>query len=184
MLRYFTFSISDQEGDAMFEKGEYVIYGHNGICLITDITTPGFSGIDKDKLYYVLEPVGTKGSKIYSPLDNKKVLMRRVMKREEAEQLIDNIPLVETLWIGNEKLREDRYKAVMLTCEPTGWVKIIKTLYQRAQDRLSQGKKITATDERYLKLAEDSLYSEMGFALDRDKEEMPEYIKKRIEQSV
>ena len=68
----------------------------------------------------------------------------------------------------------------MLTCEPVEWVKIIKTLYKRTRDRISQGKKITATDERYLKLAEDSLYSELGFALGRDKEEMPDYIKRRI----
>ena len=164
----------------MYGKGDYVVYGHNGICRVVDITTPGFSGVDKDKLYYVLEPVDKKGSKIYSPVESKKVFMRQVMSKEEGEELIDSIPEVDELWIGNEKQREERYKALMLTCEPLEWVKIIKTLYQRAQDRISQGKKITATDERYLKLAEDSLYREMGFVLDRDKEEMPEYIRKRI----
>ena len=164
----------------MYEKGEYIVYGHNGICVVEDVTNPGFSDVDKDKLYYVLEPIGTKGSKIYSPVDSKKVLMRRVMKKEEVEKLIEGIPSVETLWIGNEKMREESYKAAMLTCEPVEWVKIIKTLYKRTRDRISQGKKITATDERYLKLAEDSLYSEPGFALGRDKEEMPDYIKRRI----
>ena len=89
----------------MYEKGEYIVYGHNGICVVEDVTNPGFSDVDKDKLYYVLEPIGTKGSKIYSPVDSKKVLMRRVMKKEEVEKLIEGIPSVETLWIGNEKMR-------------------------------------------------------------------------------
>ena len=29
---------------------------------------------------------------------------------------------METLWIGNEKMREESYKAAMLTCEPVEWV--------------------------------------------------------------
>lgn len=164
----------------MYEKGEYVVYGHSGICLIEDIANPGFSGVDKDKLYYILEPLNTKGSKIYSPVNSKKVLIRRVMNEEEAEKFIEEIPMVEELWISNDKMREERYKASMLTGEPTEWVKIIKTLYLRAKDRIRQGKKITATDERYLKLAEENLYSELGFALGKEKTEMEEYITKRI----
>ncbi len=165
----------------MFGKGDYVVYGHSGICRIEDITNPGFSGVDEDKLYYVMEPLNTKGSKIYSPVDSKKAFIRPVMSSEEAERFIDGIPRVEFLWIGNEKTREESYKEAILTGEPVEWVKIIKTLYQRARDRMSQGKKITATDERYLRLAEDNLYSELGFALGKDKSEMQGYIKDRIE---
>lgn len=164
----------------MFDIGDYVVYGHNGICQVEDITNPGFSGVDKEKKYYVLQPLHTKGSKIYSPVDNKKVLMRSVMSGEEAEKLIEEIPIIEVLWIGNEKMREESYKAAMLTCEPVEWVKIIKTLYLRGKDRIRQGKKITATDERYLKLAEESLYSELAFALNREKDEMEDYITRRI----
>ena len=164
----------------MYDIGDYVVYGHNGICRVEDITNPGFSGVDKDKKYYVLQPLNTKGSRIYSPVNNKKVLIRSVMTSEEAEKFIEEIPMVEVLWIGNEKMREESYKAAMLTCEPVEWVKIIKTLYLRGKDRIRQGKKITATDERYLKLAEESLYSELAFALDKQKEEMEAYITDRI----
>lgn len=165
----------------MYEKGEYVVCGHNGICFIEDIANPGFTDAQNHKMYYILEPLNMKGSKVYSPVDSNKVLMRPVMSGEEAEQFIDKIPMVDVLWIGNEKMREERYKKAMLTCEPVEWVKIIKTLYLRKEDRMRQGKKITATDDRYLKLAEDSLYSELGFALGKDKSEMEEYIKVRIE---
>ena len=37
----------------MFEKGEYIVYGHNGICEVEDITHLNLSGVDKGKLYYV-----------------------------------------------------------------------------------------------------------------------------------
>lgn len=166
----------------MYEKGDYVVCGQHGICRVQDITNPDFSDMGGDKLYYVLEPLCSKGSKIYSPVDSKKVLMRRVMSKEEVENLIDGIPQIEALWIGSEKMREEQYKAAMLTCEPVEWVRIIKTLYRRARDRVSQGKKITATDERYLKLAEDGLYSELCFVLGRGKDEMTAYIRSRVEQ--
>lgn len=95
----------------MYDIGDYVVYGHNGICRVEDITNPGFSGVDKDKKYYVLQPLNTKGSKIYSPMNNKKVLIRSVMTSDEAEKFIEEIPMVEVLWIGNEKMREESYKA-------------------------------------------------------------------------
>ena len=163
-----------------YEIGEYVVYGNNGICQVQDITNPGFSGVDKEKMYYVLEPLNTKGSRIYSPVDNSKVMMRSVMNEEQAEKLIEEIPLIEELWITNDKMREERYKEAMVTGEPVEWVKIIKTLYLRGKDRERQGKKITATDERDLKQAEESLYSDLGFALGKDKAEMENYITDRI----
>ena len=165
----------------MFQKGEYVVYGNNGICEIEDIANPGFSGVDENRLYYVLEPVDGSGSRIYSPVDSKKMKIRRVMSAEEAEQFIEGIPRVETLWVENEKKREESYKVALLTEEPEEWVKIIKTLYFRGVDRMKQGKKITTTDEKYLRVARERLYSELGFALGREKEGMENYIKERIE---
>ena len=43
-------------------------------------------------------------------------------------------------------------------------------------------KKATATDERYLKLAEDHLYSEFSMLLDIPKEHMADYIEQRVHQ--
>lgn len=43
-------------------------------------------------------------------------------------------------------------------------VKIIKNMYLRRQERISSGKKATVLDDRYFKLAEDKLYSELVFA--------------------
>lgn len=165
----------------MFQKGEYVVYGSNGICEIEDIANPGFSGVDENRLYYVLEPVDGSGGRIYSPVDNKKLKIRRVMSAEEAEQFIEGIPLVGTLWVENEKKREESYKLALLTEQPEEWVKIIKTLYLRSVDRMKQGKKITTTDEKYLRVARERLYSELGFALGKEKEGMETYIKERIE---
>ena len=48
---------------------------------------------------------------------------------------------------------------------------MIKCIYDRKQFRISEGKKMTATDERYMHMVEDALYLELGTALNMNKEQ-------------
>ena len=125
---------------------------------------------------------GETDGKIFTPVEGGKQVLRGIITREEAERLIDEIPSIETLSIENEKFREDSYKKCIRTCECRDLLRIIKTIYVRKQARLSHGKKTTATDERYLKLAEDHLYSEFSMLLDIPKEHMADYIEQRVHQ--
>ena len=59
-------------------------------------------------------------------------------------------------------------------------VKIIKTMLLRQQKRTNQGKKSTIMDDRYFKLAEDFLYSELAFAIGKDKKYMCQIISDTI----
>lgn len=164
----------------MFKIGEYIVYGHNGICKVEDITYLDMSGADKDRLYYVLLPVNTNGGKLYSPVDSNKIKSRKMLTSEEANQLIDEIPKIEQLWVTNDKLREEQYKEAVKGCDCRQWIRIIKTLYLRKQERLAQGKKVTTIDEHYLKLAENQLYGELSVALGKKKGEMADFIAQRI----
>ncbi len=86
----------------MFEKGEYIIYGNSGVCEVQD-----YLKADKEqRIYYVLAPVGAKGSTIFSPVDNQKVFMRKVMTREEADALLKGIPEYEEMVILDTKTQE------------------------------------------------------------------------------
>ena len=68
----------------------------------------------------------------------------------------------------------------MKSCECKDWVKIIKTLYLRKKERIAQGKKTTAMDEKYLRMAEENLYTELSLALGVPKEKMEEHIASRV----
>lgn len=164
----------------MFEVGEYVVYGSKGVCQITDISHIDISGADKDRLYYVLAPIGDTNAKIYAPTDNRKITMRKVISKEEADKLILELPEIELLWVPDDKQREAKYKEVMRTCDYRAWVSIVKTLYLRKKERTAQGKKITALDERYMKAAENELYSELSLTLGIPKDEMEDYIREKI----
>jgi len=53
-------------------------------------------------------------------------------------------------------------------------------LYQRKKERLAQGKKATAVDERYMKAAENGLYGELSLTLGVPREKMEDYIRERL----
>lgn len=165
----------------MFEKGEYIIYGHNGICRVEDITHLNITGVDKKKLYYVLVPLNTKSSRIYYPVDKENVHARRLINKEEAWSLLDEIRDIEEIWVSNDKMREETYKEALYSGDYRRWVAIIKTLYFRKKERMDQGKKMAAMDERYLKMTEDALYGELAFVMEKEKSEMEAFITEHIE---
>lgn len=165
----------------MFEVGDYIVYGINGVCKVEKIGTVNVSGIPKDKMYYTLIPVYSKGSKVFTPMDNQKVIMRSVISKEEALELIDSIKDMDLLWESNDKKREQVYKESIRKCDCKEWVRIIKTLYLKKQSRIAEGKKMSAGDERYLHLAEENLFGELAIPLQMEKEKVEEFITDRVD---
>ena len=166
----------------MYEIGDYVIKANNGVCRVEDTLHPDLPNVDKNRLYYLLVPLDNKNSRLYVPIDTAENSLRRALSEEEAWEVIEKIPEVEAAWIANDKLREQTYKEAIHSCNPTALVSIIKNLYIRKKQRSEQGKKSTATDERYFKLAEDNLYAELAFALGKAKNQMRQIIAETIEQ--
>ena len=119
-----------------------------------------------------------------TPVDNSKVPIRRILNEDEARALIREMPEIDTLMIENDKIRETRYKECIRSADCRQWISIIKTLYQRRMERQRQGKRMTATDERYLRQAQDYLYSELSIPLKVPREEMEHFITVNIENRV
>ena len=68
----------------MYQVGDLIVYGGTGVCRVMEVG-PQTGG----RLYYTLEPV--YGScRIFTPVENSKVLMRPIVTRQEAERLIDD----------------------------------------------------------------------------------------------
>jgi CarD family transcriptional regulator len=164
----------------MFEKGEYVVYGSKGVCRIQEISHVDIPGVDQKRLYYIMHPVQNSGQTLYLPTDSTKAVIRRVMTKEEANRLIHDIPSIKKLEVPNEKQREASYKQALQGCSGRDWISILKTLNQRKEERLAAGKKITALDERYLRVTEQELYGELSVVLGIEKENMHDYIQEQI----
>lgn len=162
----------------MFKKGNFVINTNNGICEIQDIVTMNMSGTAKE--YYLLVPVSEPSAKVYIPVDMAENRIRLVISRDEAWEIIKGIPSIESVWIENEKERETIYKEALASREPKRLISIIKTLYLRKKERTEAGKKNTAVDERYFKLAENQLHAELAFALGEPKQNITHIIEEHL----
>ena len=165
----------------MFEPGDYIHYSSSGLCRVEEITKLDMSGADRQKLYYRLIPLEGRGSTIYTPVDNERVPMRRALSREEASQLIDELPEIGTITIPDEKKREQVYKEALSSSDCKAWVGLIKTLHGRRNERLKEGKKVTATEERYYQTAIGRLHAEIGLAMGIEKNEVEDFITARID---
>ncbi len=165
----------------MFEKGEYIVYGMTGVCRVSDITEMNMDGLSTSKLYYVLEPTGVNGSRIITPVEGNKSVMRRIMTSEEAYDLIDGIRDIDSLRVRDDRQRENCYKEALKTGDCREWVGVLKTLYLRRRDRLSRGKRMTEVDERYMKKTKENLFGELSIPLGITTAEVERFIISRLE---
>ncbi|MBO5088633.1 MAG: CarD family transcriptional regulator [Lachnospiraceae bacterium] len=165
----------------MFSIGEYIVYGLNGVCRVEEIGPMNMSGVESDKIYYTLLPLYTKGSRVFTPVDNQKVVMRPVISKQEACQLIDDMPSIDGIEVVDDKRRELAYKEAVKSCDCRELIRIINTALKRKEERLAQGKKMSACDERYLKQAQDTLYGEFAISLKIEKGEVQDFITNRME---
>ena len=168
----------------MFQIGEYIVYGSTGVCVVEKIGSIDVPGMSKDRIYYTLRPCYEKKSTIFTPVDNTKVIMRHVISKEEALDLIDSIQQIECLAITDEKHRETEYKACFMKCDCRELIKMMNAIHIRKEERLAQGKKVTAKDDRYYHMAEDNLFGELAVALGIEKKQVKHFIRERIEQPV
>ena len=164
----------------MYKPGDRIIYGSTGVCRVKEITTPDFEK-DKSRKYYALEPVYQDGV-IYTPVDTK-VFMRPVISREEAHDLIDQIPTMQTEAYHNNVLREleEHYNEYLKSHDCGDLLELGRSIYMKRKELLSQHRKFGAVDERFMKRAEDLLYGELAVALDIEKNKVEAYIAERVD---
>jgi len=151
----------------MYRIGELVQYGTSGVCRVEEIVQ-GVPWLQKDVKCYLLVPVNKKEEKIYTPMDNDKVIMRRILSKEEIKELLDKASEIKELTIVNEKQCENLYREELYSVDCYRWLGLLKTLYARKAARLAMGKKVTATDERYLKNVEERLKEELMLTIGQD----------------
>ena len=164
----------------MFQAGDVIVCGTHGVCRVEKVGPLSSAVADRDRLYYTLKPLYERGSVVFTPVDNEKMVIRPVISREEALRLIDGIRDAEALGIEDERKREENYKTALKSCRAEELVKMIKTINARKRSRAARGKKATDADSGYVKLAEDYLYGELAISLDLERDQVKAFIRERI----
>lgn len=165
----------------MFRKGEYVIYGNNGICCIERLVCRAIRRWETaGKNITRLRPVFSSG-KIYAPLDTK-VFMRPILTKAEAEKLILQIPEIRAEEVIGQDVRAlgERYKGCLDTHRCEDLVRLIKTVYRKEKRLEENGKKLAKTEREYSKLAKELLHREFSMALEVPYDEVENYITEKV----
>ena len=170
-------------GNRMFQVGEYIVYGLNGICRVAEIGPSPYDKTDT-RTFYLLIPVNNPmSSSIYTPVDNERVPMRRLMTKEDIDALITSMPEIETLKVHVEKQRREIYRAVIAELRPEGYVQIIKTVDRRRAELTAARKHFPVTDLEYGRLAKHLLCSECAHVLGLTEEQADAYIASRLKKA-
>lgn len=165
----------------MYHVGDLICYGDKGVCRVADIAEQDFSGTIKGKLYYTLRPLDQDGI-IYTPVDNEKVFMRPVISKEEAEKLIDMIPSIQAEPYHSKVINQlaEHYNASIKTHDCVDLIELTMSLYAKKQEVKELKRKFGVVDERFMKRAEELLFSELAVALDIPKDKVSVYIESRV----
>lgn len=164
----------------MFQVGDHIVYGTNGVCRIAAIGKPDGLTVQEGRQYYTLIPLFSSET-IYTPVDTK-VFMRPVISQKEALSLIAQIPFLEGTPPGTHDTKQaaGRYQASLDAHECTELCKLIKTVYAKNQNAIERRRSPGQVDQYFMKRAEDLLFGELSVALDMPRENVLPYIQQSV----
>lgn len=165
----------------MFKINDTVLYGIEGVCVITEITERQFKG--QVMKYYVLKPVYHEGATVFVPVNNESLVakMKKILSVDEIHQLIHDMPNEDLIWIDNDNQRKEKYREILRNGNRKDLTQLIRTIYLKQEELRKIGKKIHATDDNIFKEAEKILYEEFAYVLNIQKNEVVPFIFNQIE---
>ena len=165
----------------MFQKGEYVYHESGGICKIDDVCLAPLSGMPADRMYYVLRPLEDRNSVNYVPVDSEGVFVRRLLDREEATALLQQIPTIDEIREPNAKLLRAKYIEAMKTHQPVEWARVLKTVHIRMRAQEGRTVRVSESERNFSENAKKNLLAELSLALEQDQESIACAILKSVE---
>ena len=156
----------------MFDIGDLLFYGTNGVCRVSEICASPFDTNDT-RQFYKLTPIAENTSLvIYTPMDNTQVIMRPLISKDEAEALVARIPEIEKVAVAVEKHRKEAYRETIREGNPEGYVKIIKTVRARREYFKRTRRRVPDLDNDFEHTARLCLYGELSTVLGVSREEI------------
>ena len=143
-----------------YKIGDFVLYGLNGTCRIEAIGPLDFGG--PDKIYYSMKPVSDARSTIYLPLTKEEEILRKVMSKDEAKKVVENIKTSKPATYTPVRENCDQ---ILRSGDNVAVSSMIKLLRNMRKENRKIHKGLNIQEEKILKDAERVLFSEISTAL-------------------
>lgn len=165
----------------MFEKGTVVRYGQTGICRIEDITPLKLTGAEQE--YYILMPLFKAGALLYVPCENADLVGRMLppLTPEQIREALSDVRERKAEWTRDFRRRSEESKRALGSGDRRDALYLIKNIYLRKREILGEGKRIHTTDDYFLRDAENLLYNEIAYVLEKDYEYARALVLKALE---
>ena len=168
-------------GDYRYDKGEKIVYGTTGICLVEDIVGKKYP--DKTtRMCYVLKPLSNNSATFFIPVDSQVILekSRYIYTKDEIEEIFTSAANKKMDWIDDKNVRATKFKEILSNGVGEDFLQMLACLYNRRIDVREMGKKISNSDEIILRSAEDMIVEEVMYIFGSDEGTAMEYIKKKL----
>ncbi len=166
-----------------FEKGSYVKYSTNGVCLVDEIGVPDFRADDPAD-YYILTPLSAKSTTIFVPVDSEVLVskMRPLLTKEEIDDTVNAVKNDDIEWISDRKERANKFSEILASDRPVDLLRLAGCIYLKKSELEKLNKKLTITDLNALTQAEKLIENEFSFVLGIADDEVTNYIRAKLEQ--
>lgn len=164
----------------MLKVNDTVLYGTTGVCTVESIESKKIGRVTRE--YYVLKPIWQSASTVYVPADNKQLLskVRSIISPKEIEKLLLDLSKKDNIWIDNDVERKRKYGEILLSCDRTSYLLLLRTLYSKQCELSHQGKRLHIADERIMKEIQRLIYDEFAVAMKLTVEEVTKRIKTEL----
>ena len=150
--------------EGMFQQGQQIIYGGNGVCRIEEIIMRESALSEAPVPMYVIRL--DSGLTSFVPVSST-VFMRELISAEEAEAVISEYPSIPTRFFGssNSKAMADQYRSILAGHNPREMLCLYKSLQEKMENARACGKKPGSMDERFSQAVLDEISKEFSAVL-------------------
>ena len=161
----------------MFNIGDIIVYGVQGICKIDSFETKQIGRQSAD--YYVLKPLFNESTAVFVPVENELLTakMQAVLTKTQAEKLVKKVENIDVIKSNDENQKRELYKAILSSGDREKLIALIKTIRLERDIRHQGNKKLNINDEQTLRKAELLIYNELAFVFDVEPDEVKNIIK-------
>ncbi len=158
---------------ANFSIGQMVVHRRDGLAKIADTT------LISDKEYFIVNTIRGSGENIYVPKERADSIIRHLLTKEEADELVEYMRTVGLDYNANTKQRRDSLKKRLSSGDVKDIGFLFKQLYlfKTNEDGTI---KFGPVDVDMLTYASENLLDELTVSYDMDRSDIQDFIYSKL----
>ena len=161
-----------------YEKGQTIVYGSNGICVVDDVRRMKITSDSPSKPYYVLKLKRDMNTTILVPVNNVELVskMREPIEKDEIISMLEETDEQKMAWNADIKARNNLFHEILHKGTSRDLLRMVICLYKRKEMLFKEGKQLSEADKRTLRTATGLLEEEVAFVLEISSDDVADYI--------